>query len=325
MRFENPEFLIFIIIPLIFTFFAFKRNDGFEKYFKKDLLKKMQKAKGGLSKNLRVSLLLLSLTLVIISLARPVMDEGEIKVKKEFINTVVAIDISKSMFSNDIYPNRFEFAKRKFYTLLDYFKNARIAVIGFSSKAFLISPLTDDFNTLKYLVKNMRLDYVTLKGTDILEPLKVTDQLLKNGNKKALILFTDGGDQKDFSKEIEYAKKHRIKVFVYAVATEKGGVIKDKNGIIKDKEGNIVVTKLNPHIKELALKSGGDYVKYSYSNEDIKSLVNSIQKKFKSSTEKETTIKNKRELFYYPLLAALILFLSAISSLPSLSLKRREK
>ncbi len=316
MKFINPEILFLIIIPLILLFFVTKKSQGFERYFKPELLKKMQKAKSGLSKKVRLILLSFSLMFVIVALARPVIDKGEIKVKSEFIDVVVAFDISKSMFADDIYPNRFEFAKRKFFTLLKYFKNARIAVIGFSSRAFLISPLTDDFNTLQYLVKNMSLDYVTLKGTDILEPLKVTNELLKNSNKKALLLFTDGGDQKDFTKEIEYAKKHNIKVFVYAVATEKGGVIKDRNGVLKDKNGNIVVTKLNENIKELALKSGGAHMKYSYSNDDIKYLINSIEKKFKAVTKKEITIKNQKELFYYPLLIAIVLFLAAISSLP---------
>ncbi len=316
MRFLNPEILFLSIVPLILIFLATKKDIGIERYFSKELLKKMQRAKSGLSKRTRVLLLSFSLLLVIISLARPVIDKGEIKVKSEFIDLVVAFDISKSMFANDIYPNRFEFAKRKFYTLLKYFKNARIAVIGFSSRAFLISPLTDDFNTLKYLVKNMSLDYVTLKGTDILEPLKVTEELLKNSSKKALLIFTDGGDQKNFKREIEYAKKHNIKVFIYAVATEKGGVIKEGNGVLKDKNGNIVVTKLNENIKKLAIESGGAYMKYSYSEDDIKYLINSIEKKFKAVTKKELTIKNRKELFYYPLLAALILFLSAVSSFP---------
>ncbi len=323
MRLLDPQFLILLLVPLGLLFILFGKNEGFEKYFEPKLLKKMQQKKGGMSRKTRNILLIFSLIFAILALSRPVIDKGEIKVKSSFIDVITAFDISKSMFSDDVYPDRFEFAKRKFYSMLDYFQDGKIGVIGFSSKAFLIAPLTDDFNSLKYLVKNMSLDYVTLKGTDLMTPLEITNELLKNSDKKALVIFTDGGDQNSFKKEIEYAKKHHIKVFVYAIATKKGGVIKTQNGVLKDKNGDIVITRLNENIKELAIKSGGAYMKYSLSNSDIKYLVDDIRSKFKAVTKNELTIKDRVEMFYYPLIFGIILFLTAIFSLPKISPRRR--
>ena len=316
MRFENIEFLILLIVPVILMAMSLKKGSSFDRYFSKELLKKMRKKGGGFSKRVRVVLLSLSLIFAIIAFSRPVKDMGEIKVKNEFIDAVVAFDISKSMLADDVYPNRLEFSKQKFYQLLEYFKNARIGVIGFSSRAFLISPLTSDYNTLKYLVKNMNLDYVSLLGTDILEPLKITQNLLKKSKQKALIIFTDGGDQESFEQEIAYAKAHNIKVFVYAVATKKGSVIKDSGGIIKDKNGDIVITKLNSKIKELALKSGGSYMQYSLKKGDIKALVDDIKAKFKAKSSETRSIKDVKELFYYPLTLAILLMFMGLFSLP---------
>ena len=316
MRFENIEFLLLLVVPLALLFLNSKKSSTLERFFSKEMLKKMQKQSQGVSKRARVYILIASLSFAIIALARPVINRGEIKVEKNFIDLVVAFDISKSMFATDIYPNRLEFSKQKFYTLLDNFKEARVGVIGFSSRAFLISPLTTDFNTLKYLVKNMSLDYVTLKGTNLLEPLIVTNELLKNSKQKALLIFSDGGDQKDFSKEINYAKTHNIKVFVYGVATKKGAVIKEGGKVIKNKNGDIVVTRLNENIKELAIKSGGSFMQYSLSKDDIKYLIEDIKAKFKQNSKEQTTIKDKQELFYYPLMVAILLFFIAISSLP---------
>jgi Ca-activated chloride channel family protein len=320
MRFENIEFLALLIIPALLV--ALLKNDtlALAKYFAPNMLKKMQKRGSGLSKRARVIALVASLSFLIVALARPVVDNGEIKVKSEFIDAVVAFDISKSMQAQDIYPNRLEFAKQKFYELLESFKNARIGVIGFSSRAFLISPLTSDYSTLKYLVKNMNLDYVSLLGTDILEPLKITQELLKDSKHKALIIFSDGGDQESFAKEIEYAKEHNIKVFVYAVATKKGSVIKSGNQVVKDKNGDIVITKLNSHIEELALQSGGAYMPYSLKKGDIKYLVEDLKSKFKATTKEQRSIKDTKELFYYPLMAAILLLFVGLFSLP-----RREK
>jgi len=316
MRFENIEFLILVVVPLVLLVISFKKGNLLESYFNAELLKKMQKKGSGFSKKTRLILLNIAFIFAVIALSRPVKDMGEIKVKSEFIDAVVAFDISKSMLAEDIYPNRLEFSKQKFYELLDNFNNARIGVIGFSSRAFLISPLTSDYSSLKYLVKNMNLDYVSLVGTDLLEPLKITQNLLKDSKQKALIIFTDGGDQTNFEKEISYAKENNIKVFIYAVATEKGSVIKDKRGVIKDKKGDIVITKLNSKVKELAIKSGGSYMQYSLKKGDIKYLVDDIKSKFKATSKEQRVIKDTKELFYYPLLVSIVLIFMGLFSLP---------
>ncbi len=316
MRFLHSEVLLLLIVPLVLIFLVRKVGVDYSRYFSKELLAKMQKGSSGLSKKVRAYLLIASLTFGIIALARPVIDNGEIKVKNEFIDLVTAFDISQSMMVDDIYPNRLEFSKDKFFEFLDYFKNGRVGVIGFSSRAFLVSPLTSDYATLKYLVKNMNLDYVSLKGTNILEPLKITNRLLKNGKNKALLIFSDGGDKSDFSKEIAYAKANNIKVFIYAVATKKGAVIKTKNGVMKDKKGNIVITRLNEAIKELALQTGGAYMHYSLQKGDIKALADEIKAKLKAKASQEEVIKDIKELFYYPLALAIVLFFIANFSLP---------
>ena len=316
MRFENIEYLILLIVPLLLLFILKSSGVNIEQYFSKELLAKMQKKGSGLSKRVRAWLLLLALVFGIVALARPVIDNGEITVKREYINVITAFDISQSMLASDVYPNRLEFSKQKFFEMLKDFKKARIGVIGFSSRAFLISPLTSDFATLKYLVKNMNLDYISLKGTNILEPLRVTNEQLKESKNKALLIFTDGGDSKDFSKEIAYAKEKGIKVFVYAVATKKGDVIKSNGGIMKDRAGNIVITKLNNSIKELALKSGGAYMNYSLGKGDMKVLADAIKAKFKAKSSGKSVIKDTKELFVYPLALAMLFLFVGLFSLP---------
>ncbi len=313
--FKDIEFLWLLLFLIPFIYIIRDHVDNLEKLFSKYVLKKIQIDNKTLSKRARNILLILSLVFIIIALARPQIDKGEIKIKSSFVNVVVALDMSKSMFANDIYPNRFEFAKMKFFTSLDYFKNAKIALIGFSTQTFLISPLTEDFHSLKFLAKNLNLDYLSLKGTDILVTLKAANELFEDKT-KVLLLFTDGGDQKDFSKEIAYAKEHNIVVYIYGIGTDKGGIIKTENGVLKDKNGDIVIVKRNDYIKELALKSGGAYLKYSLVKDDIKILVDAILKKHKSKKEQESIIKDTKELFYYPLGLAIALLFISLFSLP---------
>ncbi len=317
MQFKSPEFLLLLLLLLPLAFMLFRKGATIAHYFDAEILKKLQLSDSFLSPAVKNSFLLLSTALMIVALARPYIDNGEIKVSSSTIDVMAAFDISRSMFANDVYPNRLALAKKKFHEFCGDFQEAKIGVIGFSSRAFLISPLTEDFATLDYLVGNMNLDSVTLRGTSVMNALEATNDLLKEGEKKALILFSDGGDSENFSKEIAYAKRHNIVVFAYNIGTTKGGVIPDKKGALTDKNGDIVVVRLNEKIKTLALQSGGAYMEHSLKTNDIDALAQAIKQRFSEKSEEESTIKDEKELFFYPLSVALVLLFLVLYSMPS--------
>lgn len=314
--FKNIEFLWLLIFILPLFYFIKNRKDGLDNIFQKDVISKVRVSNNSISKKVKSILLILSLTFMVIALARPVINNGEITVKSSFINMIVGIDMSKSMFANDIYPNRFQFAKMKFNNMLPLVNNMKIALLGFSSQTFLISPLTEDFHSLQYLSDNLSLENLSLKGTSIITTLKSANDMFGDEKKKIVLLFTDGGDSKNFQKEIEYAKNHNIVVYIYNIGTDKGGIIKEKNGVLKDKKGDIVVVKLNKDIKKLAIETGGGYMEYSLNKDDIKLLINSIKNKFKAKEESSSTIEDKQEIFWLFLSLSLLLFLISIFSIP---------
>ena len=306
--------LLLLLIPMLWM--LKKGTSQLEEVFRPEILAKIRVPGSGWSRRVRGMLLIAAFVLAVVAMARPQIDRGEIRVKSSYINVVVGFDISRSMFADDIYPNRFAFAKRKFDRFLQDIRHAKVALIGFSSRAFLIAPLTEDFHSLKFLTKNLGLEYLNLRGTSVMAALEAADNLFENQQKKVLVLFTDGGDKTDFSEEIAYAKAHHISVFIYAVGSEKGGVIKTKAGVLKDQNGDIVIVRRNDAIKELALETGGAYMVYSLQNDDIKALAQSIEAKFKAKTHEETTIRDRQELFVYPLSVAVVLLLMALFSLP---------
>jgi len=310
MSFDNIYAFYILLLLAILIFISGSIKD-YERYFSSEMLDKIIVGKS--TKKLNFGLLIASFIFIIIAIARPIIENKPIKIPQSNISIVVAFDISKSMSCDDVYPSRLEFAKNKFTNLLENLKDVKVGALGFSSRSFLIAPITNDYATLKYLIKNIDLNLVSVKGSSVYEALISTNDLLKSEGKKALIIFTDGTDSKEFSKEIAYAKEHKIKVFVYTIATPKGGVIKLQDGIQKDKNGNIVVTRLNLSIKELAFASDGAYLEHSTSSLDIQEFVNAINNKFKSKEKKEVIIKNNEELFYIPLGISLFLFFISIS------------
>jgi Ca-activated chloride channel family protein len=316
ITFKDIELLTLLLLLLPMLFLLGQKSRKQSAVFAPNVLKKIALPYRSLSKKSRNILMILAAAFTIIALARPQINHGEIKVKSSFINIVTAIDMSKSMFADDIYPNRFEFAKNKFFNALDHLKNSKISLIGFSTRTFLISPLTQDFHSLKFLAKNLNLDYLSLKGTNIMATLHSANELFGDEKQKVLLLFTDGGDESNFDEAISYAKEHHIAVYIYNIGTKKGGIIKDNATVLKDKNGDIVVVKRNDAIKKLAVESGGAYMNYSLRHDDIKLLTQDIQKHFKAKEEQVSTIKDTKELFYYPLLLAVVLLFMALYSRP---------
>lgn len=316
MEFLTPEALLALCALLPLSYFLTRKSSSLESLFAPEVFSKISFSRTSLSRRSRNALILLAISCVIFALARPVLKEGEITVDSSSVDIVVGFDLSSSMFSDDVYPSRFALAQQKFDDLLNVFPEANIAVIGFSSQGFLVAPLSRDFHTLRFLVEHMNAHSISQKGTNLLSALQSAENLMKESTHKALILFTDGGDNDTFDQEIAYAKTHGIKVYVYAIATEKGGAIKTDTGMQTDEKGNVVITRLNEHIKQLALQSDGAYLRYSLHHDDIKAIVEDIRSKFKSRSRKDETIHAYQELFYYPLMLGILLFLLSLISLP---------
>ena len=316
IEFYYPIVLL-LTLPSIGLFWMIKKYSFDESKFSKRVLSKIAPEGVKRFSNKKEIFLVLAIIFSLVALSRPYLKGKDIKVNSKSYEIVVGFDISNSMLSSDIYPNRLEFAKEKFFKMLGFLKTQKVAILGFSSRAFLIAPPTDDYESLKFLVKNMQTDYISLKGTDIGEFLKSANNFFENkDSNKAVVIFSDGGDKKDYSKEISYAKEHHIKVFVYAIGTNKG-LVKINGKMLKDKNGNIVVVGLNSAVKDLALETGGAYLKYSMQNDDIKALVDAMQSAFRDDMMQNTkVIKNNLELFFVPLILAIVFFFLASFSFP---------
>ncbi len=317
MIFLKPEYLIMMLIPLIIFFFLLITNkSALELYFDEKILEKLRFDNGALGRIGRNMMLFMALIWMIVALARPVKEKADVEITSKSIDIMVALDISKSMLAADFYPSRLAFAKKRFISLLDSFKEANIGVIAFSNEAFLVSPMTQDTTTLKYLVDNLSLDSISLTGTDVRIPIEKGRKFLKDAKEKIIILFTDGGEQKEFQKEIERAKSYGESIYIYMIASQEGAPIKQDEDALKDKQGNIVLSKRNSAIKKLALETGGAYIVANYHDNSIALLVNDIKKKFSMYEKKDKKIKEYEEYFIYPLLLAVLFLLFSFHSFP---------
>ena len=324
MQFLYPNVLFLMLLPILLLMFLIVTNkDKFQRYFSKESLAKLSIANKSMNKTTRNILLFISLILMTIALARPVANEREQSFKQNVASIVIAIDVSRSMLAADIYPNRLSFAKQKLLNLIELAKNSALAVILFGQDSFVLSPVTQDYNSLKILVENINSGINFSNGSNIYSTIEATKKLLKNYKSKNLLLLTDGGNNKDYDDEIEFAKQNGINIYTLAIGKKEPAPIKLEDGnFLTNSDGSIVTVSLNDGIKNLSLKTNGGYIEYSNTNEDIKQILADINRKSDKKELESKKYKTYTELFYYPLAFAVFTLLFALFSLPKFKKKR---
>jgi len=317
MSFLYPMF-VYAMLPVlaILSFFIFTGTNENFKMFDKEVLDKLRLEAKALSKKARYALFFTAFVLMTVALAQPVIKEGEIVVKAKSADILVGIDISDSMKAEDRYPNRIEFAKHKAMELIKTAPHNRIGVLAFAKHDYIVSPLSFDHASVAFLLSKVNTGNITEKGTHLDSMLNSAISMLEHAKQKNLLLFTDGGDDENFDKEIEHAKENGLRVFIIGVGTEQGSPVRSSEGGFIKQNGNILISKLNPELKELAIQTGGVYIESILGNEDIKQIMKEIESTTKKATLKEETIPQYTQLFYYPLGLAAFFLLLAFSSFP---------
>jgi len=321
MEFQHPEFLYYMLVPLFILFgFLLTQRESQATFFSEDVMSKLRVSANTLTLKARNALFMLIGILILIALAGPVIPEGKVEIKAKSADIMVALDISDSMLAEDVYPNRLKLAKQKALELLKLAPNERIGVIAFAKNSYLVSPLSFDHDAVAFLLRQLNTDSITEKGTNFLSMLEVVDKSIKKESKKYLLILSDGGDEKDFSREIAYAKEKDIAVFVLGVGTKKGAPIKLSSGEFIKHKGDIIVSKLNADISTFATKTGGVYIEGVNSIKDVKTMLVEIEAHSEKKELKSQEVARFIPLFYFPLGLALLLLLVATSSM-----SKREK
>jgi len=308
---------LMLIVPLLgFAFFILRHQDNVTNVFDKEVLARLSVGDDSLPVAFRNALLLVSLLLMLIALARPVVDHGDRVVQLEGLSAVVALDISGSMRAKDIYPNRLEFAKKKIGMLLNAMPSDELSLIAFAHSPFILAPFSSDKATLQQIVEGVTDEYINMSSTNFTNLGQYVTELLEKKKPKLLILLTDGGEQKEIEQFAEIVRQNNIFLYVILIGTEEGSPVVDAKGKTLKFNGHIAITQRNDALGEVALESGGAFIVANTGTTDIKDLVSTIKAQHKNRKSGEVTIHDREEYFYYPLALGLLLLLLSFSSLP---------
>ena len=268
-EFENIEFLLglFILIPLVLLFWYVIRwkRSARKKLGDARLVDLLTKDYSAQRYRLKVIIVLIALSLGIVALCnlrRPLQIRGT---KANGIDVMIALDVSKSMLSQDEKPSRLDKAKQFINQLTDKLENNRVGLIVFAGQAYLQMPLTADATATKMFVGNASPDFIAVQGTNLSSALQLSDASLDTKEKKykSVILITDGEDHED--KAIEVAKQladHGTVLHTIGVGSAEGSPITEPgtNEYKRDENGQTIISKLNEDLlKQLAQTTNGTY------------------------------------------------------------------
>ena len=318
MEFVNPYlFLIFIVPFVLFSFLISTNKERLSRIFDEKVLTRLSAASEGMPLMLRNIVMFAGIFFMIVALARPVKEIDDIVVHVEGLTLLTALDISGSMRSKDVYPNRLTFAKKKMNIFFDAMPSDEIGVVAFAYSPFVLAPFSSDKETLKMMVDGVDDSYINMGSTDFLALGELANSLLEKKEPKIMVLFTDGGDEEAIAGLADVLKTNKIDLYVVLVGTEKGSPVIDANGKpIMRKDGTIAITQRNDALGILAKENGGAYVVASTGKEDIAGLVAVIKGKYKNQQQGDVKVKQRVEYFYYPLGFGLFLMLIGLSSFP---------
>lgn len=281
MFFAEPSyfylFLLLLPLAILLQWGHLRRRRKQRVFAEVALLKPLKPETSSMHRFFRNGLLLLSLSFLILAMARPQLRrEKEVPKEKKGIECIFLLDISRSMLAEDQHPNRLEFAKLTIHRLINNLTSSKVGLVVFAGSAFTQLPLTSDLISARSFVSDCNPDMLSNQGTAIASALEIASQGFSNRREvgKAIVLFTDGedhdGDAVDKAKELA---SEGIKTFPVAVGTEDGALIPTEEGYLKDGYGETVLSKANPILcQDIAKATHG----IAFSSRNVASLSSHI-------------------------------------------------
>ena len=318
---EQIWFWLLLIIPIILVLFLVLqiwKQRVQNKFANKRLLNKLSPNRSLFKSMFKTGLFCLAIASLVIALVNPKIGTKLETIKREGVDIVFAVDVSKSMLAEDIAPNRLEKSKQLVTQIINNLASDRIGIIAYAGKAFPQLPITTDYASAKMFLQNMNTDMLSSQGTAIDEAISLAKTYFDDEEQtnRVLIIISDGEDHGETAVEVaEEASNEGIKIFTIGVGKNKGGPIPIKrNGVVlnykKDRKGETVITKLDEEtLRNIANEANGSYINGENTNDVVEQIREILNKMDKQEFESKQIAEFKDQFQWFLGFALIFLFL----------------
>ncbi|TYL47514.1 VWA domain-containing protein [Marinomonas sp. IMCC 4694] len=156
--------------------------------------------------------------------------------------TVLVVDQSLSMYATDIQPNRQTQLKQIIRDILDQSKEGDIALVAFAGEGFVISPFSQDRETIMHFLLALDPRIMPVYGSNLSHGIETALALNKDSLSPIhLIIFTDDLSEEDKIRVPALLKDQNIRLDLIAVGTQKGALIELPDGQVLRQDGKLVI------------------------------------------------------------------------------------
>lgn len=226
-------------------------------------------------------IVLLGLALAVLGIAGPSLQKIDVPVFQKADALVIVLDLSASMSATDTQPSRSRRARQKILDLLATRDEGLTGLVVYAGDAHVVSPLTDDRNTIENLLSALDPAIMPLPGSDAETALSLAASLLQSAGvaNGQILLMTDGIPKLDIADTQERLQEANASLDILGFGTPTGAPIpRPEGGFTRDDDGNIVIPVLDiEQLESIASDLDARYQSASVDNSDVDRIGQGIE------------------------------------------------
>ncbi len=285
----NEALYAYLLVPvlcLLAWYAARARRRTLARFGDLDLVARLSASVNRRGRAVRIGLLLTAVAFAVTALARPQYGTRVETVRRQGIDVMIALDLSNSMWAEDVVPNRLQRARLAISRLIDRLDGDRIGLVAFAGDAFVQSPLTVDYAAARLFLNAMEPRLMPVQGTNLGAALTVALDALDetSSGARAIVVLTDGEDHEgEVAEAVQRAIEMDVTIHTAAVGSPDGVPIPDideagrRRGFRRDADGNVVTSRVDQGLlRSVAQDTGGRFVAASTDGSNLDELADAL-------------------------------------------------
>ena len=326
MRFSDPYWLLAgglagVVLILIWHRYDVRQQTALARFVAPHLRLRLTATVSRVGRFTQRGLFLVSTLCLFAALAGPQIGYHWERISRRGNEVVFAIDTSRSMLTPDVKPNRLTRARLAIDDMARQLDGDGIGIVAFAGSAFLVCPLTLDYDAFHQSLDAVDVHTIALGGTNIPSAILAARAALRGhpGSDKILILVTDGenleGDA--LAAAGEAAKQDGLKIYTVGIGTAEGDLISLPSdlggGFVKDETGALVKSHLDESgLQAIASATGGAYVHLEGQGENFDEFLRTV---FSTVSKRDLIYRQQKvynQHYQWPLAASLAMLLASL-------------
>ena len=185
LHFIRPLWFVALVPILVLAWFWFRRTrsgSAWQNAISSELLPVLLDVQESRSGQWLRGIMLTAITLAVIGLAGPTWEKLPQNVEQKNDALVVLLDLSLSMWAEDVKPSRIVRARQKITDILRQREEGLTALVAYAGDAHAVVPLTDDVATIENLLGALDPGMMPVLGSNPSHGLEIAKGLFGNAN-----------------------------------------------------------------------------------------------------------------------------------------------